>query len=67
MRITTTKIKKELSVNTPLGLIATLEKIAERGAVDPEKDHADADDALLKFIGDKRVTKAFNSITKYYA
>jgi hypothetical protein len=33
---------------------------------DPEKDHKDADKALLKYINDPEITKAFNDIKKWY-
>ncbi len=32
----------------------------------PEKAHYDADSLVLEFINDKAITKAFNSIEKYY-
>ena len=34
---------------------------------DPECDHSEADDLLLKFIGDKEITEAFENVTKWYA
>jgi len=34
---------------------------------DPESAHADADRALLDFIGDPEVTDAFEAIDKWYA
>ncbi len=34
---------------------------------DPEVAHGNADDALLKFIGDKEVEDLFNSIEKWYS
>ncbi len=33
----------------------------------PESAHINADTALLKYIGDKEVAKAFYSINKWYA
>ena len=33
---------------------------------DPEGDHKDADRALLKYINDPEITKAFNDIKKWY-
>lgn len=34
---------------------------------DKERAHFNADDALLKFINDPRITEAFNSFEKWYA
>ena len=34
---------------------------------DPESDHLDADKALLKYINDPEITKAFNDIKKWYS
>lgn len=34
---------------------------------DPEVAHCEADEALLKFIGDAEVTALFESIEKWYA
>jgi hypothetical protein len=34
---------------------------------DPEENHVDADDLLLKFINDPEVTEAFNALHKWYA
>jgi len=34
---------------------------------DPEEDHVAADNLLLKFINDKKVTAAFKAITKWYS
>ena len=48
-------------------LVEQLRQIAQRGSVDPEGDHCDADDLLLKFIHDPRVDQAFNDIKKWYA
>ncbi|MEK7208519.1 MAG: hypothetical protein AAB699_03180 [Patescibacteria group bacterium] len=33
----------------------------------PEGAHVKADKALLEYIGDEKVTKAFDSIDKWYA
>lgn len=45
-----------------------LEKLAGlKDNTDPEAAHAWADDALLEFIDDTRVTKAFSEIEKNYA
>ena len=34
---------------------------------DPERDHGEADDALLEFIGDAEIAAAYNAIEKWYA
>lgn len=34
---------------------------------DPEEGHISADELLLEFIDDERVTKAFDMIKKWYA
>lgn len=46
-------------------LIAKLKEIALNS--DTEVAHVDADAALLEFINDKDVTKAFDAIDKWYA
>lgn len=40
---------------------------AECHTDDYEKNHIKADDLLLEFINDERVTKAFNDIEMWYA
>jgi hypothetical protein len=50
-------------------LLARLERIIERddsafGSED--RDHREADAALLKFVDDPRITKAFKKIQKWY-
>lgn len=47
-------------------LIEELNKIA-KNAYDEESDHSQADKLLLEFINNEEVTKAFNSIDKWYA
>lgn len=46
-------------------LLALLRRLQEPG--DPEGQHGQADDALLKFIGDPEITEAFEAIKKWYA
>ena len=54
-------------------LKAALIKIGERqqephqGRGDVERDHEEADQALLAFINDKEVTDLFESLERYYA
>jgi hypothetical protein len=47
-------------------LIKKLKELARENR-DPEADHGKADDLLLDYINSKAVTKAFNSIDKWYA
>jgi hypothetical protein len=42
-------------------------RIAKSNDGDPEDAHSDADEALLAYINDKRVTAAFRAIRKWYA
>jgi hypothetical protein len=44
-----------------------IEKLEQLNIGDPEFSHCEADDLLLKFIDDDKVTKAFNAIEKWYA
>jgi len=37
------------------------------GTLDPEEAHIQADQALLQYINDENVTKAFETIDKWYA
>lgn len=46
-------------------LLKLLKSCAESN--DTEKAHSDADDALLEYINDPEITKAFNSVEKWYA
>ena len=51
-------------------LVSELNKIAERqesGDGDYESHHAKADELLLGYINDEKVTEAFNKIKKWYA
>jgi hypothetical protein len=34
---------------------------------DPEAGHPEADQALIAYIGDQRVTRAFKAVGKWYA
>ena len=47
-------------------LIEKLRKIQE-DTWDKEKNHGEADDLLLAYIGDEDITDAFNDIEKWYA
>lgn len=47
-------------------LIQRLQKLAEPPS-DPEEAHVQADEALLEYINDPRVTEAFEAIEKWYA
>lgn len=44
-------------------LIITLKKLK---GTDPEDGHIEADNALLEYINNSEVTKAFNELTKWY-
>ena len=51
-------------------LVSELNKIVERqesGDEDYESHHAEADELLLDYINDEKVTEAFNKIKKWYA
>ena len=59
-----------------MGEILTLQDLIDRLDVirlrresgkDEEDNHIDADNALLEFIDDKRVNKAFKDIKKWYS
>ena len=43
------------------------EKLKSLNSGDKEKDHIEADKALLKYINDPEITKAFEAIEKWYA
>lgn len=45
-------------------LIEELKKLAND---DPEENHLEADELLLKFINNEEVAKAFNDIKKWYS
>ena len=47
-------------------LLSVLRDLAKIGG-DFEQAHAEADKALLNFIGDAEVTKAFDEVGKWYA
>ena len=47
-------------------LIAELELIAEDDQDEPEVGHRKADNALLEYIDDPRVTEAFKQVEKLY-
>ena len=51
---------------TKYDLIKKLEAL-ERDNYDPEKNHLEADNLLLEYIADKKITSAFKKITKWYA
>jgi hypothetical protein len=44
-----------------------LKKLAVCNNGDIETGHADADDALIEFINDEDIAKAFNALPKWYA
>ena len=47
-------------------LLAILNKLGKDDG-DPEYDHYEADKALLDYINDPEVTRAFNDVHKWYA
>ena len=58
------------TIKTKDELIVKLKEIfdrAEAGESDAERDHGDADDALLEYIGDHRVKALYDGIEKWYA
>lgn len=48
-------------------LIATLLALGERDEESAMQAHEEADQALLAFINDSEITKAFNNVPKWYA
>lgn len=50
---------------TKTELIARLKACAENG--DTESAHCDADDLLIGFINDPKITEAYESVPKWYA
>ena len=46
-------------------LIEKLKKLQE--CIDKERAHSDADKFLLEYVGDEKVTEAFEKIEKWYA
>lgn len=51
---------------TKAELLDRLSKIIE-GNYDPEVQHQDADDAVLRFINDPEVSLLYDQVPKYYA
>lgn len=49
-----------------IALLAELQRQDQNNG-DIESIHADADDALLKYIDDPEVTERYNSLDKWYA
>ena len=49
------------------GLVEILNSIAHHQGGDPEMAHAEADQALLDYIGEREVTEAYERIDKWYA
>lgn len=47
-------------------LVKALQTIQNDEDGNEERNHIDADNLLLKFIGDKEVTAAFKTIYRYY-
>ena len=47
-------------------LVNVLSELAD-GGQDEEADHIEADKALLEYINDKKVTKYFQKIKKWYS
>ncbi len=47
-------------------LINILSELAD-GGMDTERDHIEADKALIKYINDKEIKTWFEKIKKYYA
>jgi len=60
-----TEKDKEAPLDSRGRLLARLKECQQNG--DHESAHCEADDALLEFINDDEVTKAFNAIEKWYA
>ena len=48
-------------------LIEELIKLQELSIDDAEVAHSEADDLLLKYIGEEDITKAFKKIKRWYA
>jgi len=44
-----------------------IEQLKRLKDVEPEAAHSEADNLLLKFIGDARVTEAFEAIERWYS
>lgn len=54
-------------MKTLKSLITELKRLRTVSITDPEKAHSQADDALIAYIDDPDVTRAFNNIDKWYA
>lgn len=54
-----------MTIVTKAALLAKLRELQRDG--DPESAHIEVDKALLVFIADPEVTKAFEAITRWYA
>jgi len=48
-------------------LLILLQRLYDEASYDCEQAHIDADEALLKYINDLEITKAFNNLPKWYA
>ena len=48
-------------------IIEELIKLQELSIGDAEVVHSEADDLLLKYIGEEDITEAFNKIKRWYA
>ena len=68
LNVTFVKIDQRCRLMTRDELICRLNFIASGGLKDDEEVmHVKADEALLEYINDPEVTKAFDSIDKWYA
>ena len=59
--------KSEKTQEERLARAALLESLKKCSEMDPEGGHIAADKALLRYIDDLEVTKAFNSQSWWYA
>lgn len=48
------------------GLLAQLESLIEKSKTDAEDAHIEADDLLLEFINDEKVSELYGKIEKWY-
>lgn len=48
-------------------LLKSLQELVEDPSGDTENDHMKADNLLLKFIDDAKITELFKAIKKWYA
>ena len=65
-------MKKKLTKKlTKKKLLEQLNKLKTRktefGSLDKEANHSDADDLLIEYINDPKITEAYNKIEKWYA